>query len=186
MNAHVGKVKKSGSVITGKAQQATGTKPTFQFADNRPETVVQKKLQKMANNSQQVTNSSQPIQRVVHQDATGWWCTTNGSKFKTKKQADAAEERERFGFIKVNTYRQSINSAGGNYNLGSATKAEANQIGADWIGKRLYADISLSEDKTKQYRKPTFKPTQGKIQANVESRVLAQGPWTSNGHIDII
>jgi len=52
--------KRKTTVAAGSQAQSSG-KATFQFKDNRPETVTQRKLQEMANNSPQTTQSA-PIQ----------------------------------------------------------------------------------------------------------------------------
>lgn len=56
MNTHVDKAQenKSQSVANGMSQMQSGGESAFQFVDNRPEAVAQRKLQEMANNSPQV------------------------------------------------------------------------------------------------------------------------------------
>jgi hypothetical protein len=56
MNTHADKTQenKSQSVSNGESQMQGGGESTFQFVDNRPEAVTQRKLQEMANNSPQV------------------------------------------------------------------------------------------------------------------------------------
>jgi hypothetical protein len=56
MNTHADKTqeKKSQSVVNAVSQKQSGAESTFQFVDNRPEAVAQRKLQEMANNSTQV------------------------------------------------------------------------------------------------------------------------------------
>ena len=77
MNTHADKTQenKSQSVANGESQLHNGGKSTFQFVDNRPEAVTQRKLQEMANNSPRVKElrvfqskannhtTQQPIQR---------------------------------------------------------------------------------------------------------------------------
>ena len=60
MNTHVDKTQenKSQSAANVISQNKSSTGSTFQFVDNRPETVTQWKLKEMAN------NSSQPIQKM--------------------------------------------------------------------------------------------------------------------------
>ncbi|ERM80239.1 hypothetical protein P872_14195 [Rhodonellum psychrophilum GCM71 = DSM 17998] len=55
MNTHADKTQenKSQSVANAVSQKRNSGKSTFQFEDNRPEAVVQRKLQEMANNSPQ-------------------------------------------------------------------------------------------------------------------------------------
>ena len=57
MNIHADKKQenKSQSVSIADSQIKSGGESTFQFADNRPEVVAQRKLQEMANNSLQVS-----------------------------------------------------------------------------------------------------------------------------------
>jgi hypothetical protein len=56
MNTHADKAQedKSQSVSNGESQMQSGGESTFQFVDNRPEAVAQRKLQEMVNNSPQV------------------------------------------------------------------------------------------------------------------------------------
>ncbi len=53
MNTHAGKNQKnkSRSIANDFSQNRCGKEPTFQFVDNRPEAIAQRKLQEMANNS---------------------------------------------------------------------------------------------------------------------------------------
>jgi hypothetical protein len=57
MNTHADKTQenKSQSVAANSSQMQGGGESTFQFVDNRPEAVAQRKLQEMANNSPQVS-----------------------------------------------------------------------------------------------------------------------------------
>ena len=56
MNTHADKTQenKSQTVAAETSQTQSGGESTFQFVDNRPEAVEQRKLQEMANNSLQV------------------------------------------------------------------------------------------------------------------------------------
>ena len=56
MNTHADKTQenKSQSIANEPSQKQSGGKSTFQFVDNRPEAVAQRKLQEMANNSPRV------------------------------------------------------------------------------------------------------------------------------------
>ena len=85
--------------------------------------------------------------------------------------------------VSVDDYRAKMKK--GNFSLGSATREEANKIGADWVGFKPTSKISVSEDGLHQYRKASWKPNWKEFQANVEGREQAQGRWTSNGHISI-
>ncbi len=64
MNTHADKVQdnKSQSVANGISQKRNGIGSTFQFADNRPETIAQRKLYEMSNNSRQAASSIQLYQ----------------------------------------------------------------------------------------------------------------------------
>ena len=57
MNTHADKTQenKSQTVANDKTQQQSSGESSFQFVDNRPEAIVQRKLQEMANNSPQVS-----------------------------------------------------------------------------------------------------------------------------------
>ena len=82
MNAHADKTQenKSQSVANAVSQKQGGGESTFQFVDNRPEAVAQRKLQEMANNSPRVKQAAQlqamadnysaqqqqPIQKIVN------------------------------------------------------------------------------------------------------------------------
>jgi hypothetical protein len=57
MNTHADKTQenKSQTVSTADSQMQSGGESTFQFVDNRPEAIAQRKLQEMANNSPQVS-----------------------------------------------------------------------------------------------------------------------------------
>lgn len=61
MNTHADKKQKSKSqsVSNGESQIKSGSESTFQFVDNRPKAVAQRKLQEMANSSPQVKQATQ-------------------------------------------------------------------------------------------------------------------------------
>ena len=61
MNTHADKTQKnkSQSVSVAYSQMKSGGESTFQFVDNRPETIVQKKLKEVANNIPQVKQAAQ-------------------------------------------------------------------------------------------------------------------------------
>jgi hypothetical protein len=61
MNTHADKTQenKSQSVANSISQKRHFSKSTFQFEDNRPETIAQRKLQEMANNSPQTKQAAQ-------------------------------------------------------------------------------------------------------------------------------
>jgi len=80
----------------------------------------------------------------------------------------------------------------GNYGLGSATARDADALGRDWVGEgyQVASDQKtlVSADGLRQYRPPTFKPNQGRYQANFERKFEGQRSrrWQGNGHLDII
>ena len=61
MNTHADKTQenKSQSVANAANQQQSDGESTFQFVDNRPEAVAQRKLQEMANNSPKAKQTAQ-------------------------------------------------------------------------------------------------------------------------------
>lgn len=81
----------------------------------------------------------------------------------------------------------------GNFGLGSASKADAENIGKSWVGDgyRTASDgqTLISRDGLRQYRPPSAKPNSRHAptgtQANFEQRSVPEGQWQSNGHLDI-
>jgi RHS repeat-associated protein len=77
----------------------------------------------------------------------------------------------------------------GNFGLGTATAADAQKLGEAWVGpgSHIASDgkTLVSADGLRIYRPPSFKPNQGKVQANFERKVVAGGQPVSNGHLDI-
>jgi hypothetical protein len=61
MNTHADKTQenKSQSVSAANSQKKSSGESTFQFVDNRPESIAQRKLQEMANNSPQIKKAGQ-------------------------------------------------------------------------------------------------------------------------------
>jgi hypothetical protein len=82
----------------------------------------------------------------------------------------------------------------GMYGLGTATRAEADDIGKAWVGPNATPSESgkalISQDGLRQYRSPQEKRSSREsvtgTQANIESRSTPSGRWTNNGHLDII
>jgi hypothetical protein len=78
----------------------------------------------------------------------------------------------------------------GNFGLGAADSATATRLGEAWVGDgaTLANDgkTLVSADGLRQFRPPSFKPFRGTFQANLEQRFAPQGPWNSNGHLDIL
>lgn len=77
----------------------------------------------------------------------------------------------------------------GDFGLGSATVAQADYLGKEWVGENPTSkdggNILISEDGLHQYRAPSYKPGLGVTQANFESRATPSGEWLSNGHLNI-
>jgi hypothetical protein len=77
----------------------------------------------------------------------------------------------------------------GNHGLGSATADRAVAVGEAWVGPgaRLASDgkTLLSADGLRQFRPPSWKPRQNMTQANFERRLVPEGLWSGNGHLDI-
>ena len=78
----------------------------------------------------------------------------------------------------------------GNFGLGSATRAEAMELGHAWVGSnyRTSSDgtAMISADGLRQFRPPSFKDRLGITQANFEWRNRNSGAWQGNGHLDIV
>jgi hypothetical protein len=78
----------------------------------------------------------------------------------------------------------------GNFGIGSATRSQADEVGRAWVGPnyKVASDgkTLVSQDGLRQYRPPSFKPRQGKVEANLEQRPAGQKAWQSNAHINIV
>jgi hypothetical protein len=78
-----------------------------------------------------------------------------------------------------------------NFNVGIVTRAEADLLGRAWVGNeatKLVEDgleFFVSQDRLTMYRPPTFKPQLNRFQANLQRRLVPNGPWISNAHLDI-
>jgi len=98
----------------------------------------------------------------------------------------------RFNWEKMSSQLREAAKGKGNFNIGSATRAEANAMGEAWVGEgyKIASDgkTLVSKDGMRQYRPPTYKPKLKKYQANFEQRVPGQKSkrWQSNAHLDII
>ncbi len=77
----------------------------------------------------------------------------------------------------------------GNYGLGAADRATAENLGRAWVGDGASVASDgktlVSSDGLRQFRPPSWKPYLGRFQANFERRLIPQGPWSGNGHLDI-
>lgn len=99
---------------------------------------------------------------------------------------------------KIGDYMGSIREATntrGNFGMGTGKRSEAEFLGESWVGpnpiKKDYPGkpgkyIYQSQDGTKQYREPVFKPELGKTQANYDWRPGNSGRFEGNGHFDVI
>jgi filamentous hemagglutinin len=83
----------------------------------------------------------------------------------------------------------------GNFGLGSASRAQADGLGSDWVGEGYSVardgKTLVSADGLRQYRSPSYKPNNAAIgrapyQANFQSRWEPRGAWQRNGHLDIL
>ncbi len=77
---------------------------------------------------------------------------------------------------------------------GVYTREDADRIGKAWVAAdggiaqvlgKGDSTIYISGYGRRQYRTPTYKRDQGKVQANLESRPGNSGAWESNAHLDI-
>jgi RHS repeat-associated protein len=78
----------------------------------------------------------------------------------------------------------------GNYGLGSGTASQATRAGESWVGEgyRIASDgkTLVSRDGLRTFRPPTWKPNEGKYQANFEYWIGERvGKPFANGHLDI-
>jgi hypothetical protein len=105
------------------------------------------------------------------------------------KGASAAASAEAPEIAKLSGILRDANAGKGNFGLGTVTTEEATLVGNAWVGDgaRLSANgkALVSADELRIYRAPTYKPTLGKVQANLERKVVAGGKSISNGHLDI-
>ncbi len=77
----------------------------------------------------------------------------------------------------------------GNFGMGVASRAEAEAMGAAWVGKGhtvTSEGIFISADGLRQFRPPSYKPRLDAVQANFEWRVKPSGQSQGNGHLDVI
>ena len=78
----------------------------------------------------------------------------------------------------------------GNFGLGSATPEEVQRLGRAWVGNgyKVGSDgkTLISADGLRQFRPSALKPSLGIEQANFEQRLIPQGQWQGNGHLDVI
>lgn len=79
----------------------------------------------------------------------------------------------------------------GNFGLGSGTASQAERAGQAWVGDgfRVASDgkTLVSSDGLRAFRPPSWKPNEGKYQANFEHWVdgqVSRSPM-GNGHFDV-
>ena len=77
---------------------------------------------------------------------------------------------------------------------GVYTREDADRIGKAWVAadggiaqvlEKGDITIYISGNGRRQYRTPTYKRDQGRVQANLESRPANSRAWESNAHLDI-
>ena len=95
------------------------------------------------------------------------------------------------GMSNVDKILERVNNGRGNYGVGRGTYAEALEAGKKWVGEGYSTssknkNILISKDRKRQFRAPSHKPHLGHSQANFESRESSTGPFTNNGHMDIV
>lgn len=81
----------------------------------------------------------------------------------------------------------------GNFRLGRAGDRVARALGSEWVGagarsirkQGLGFDVEVSADGLRQFRSPSYKPNQRRIQANYDRREKPAGDWRHRGHLDI-
>jgi filamentous hemagglutinin len=92
-------------------------------------------------------------------------------------------------FVDDSAILQEAAQGAGNFGLGSGTAADAERLGRAWVGPNFAVSRDgsafVSADGLRQYRRPSFKPSLGRTQANFERRLRPSGSWESNGHLDI-
>lgn len=84
-------------------------------------------------------------------------------------------------------------SKSGNFGLGTATAAEAIELGLAWVGPDYRISSTdgktlISADGLRQFRPPSTKRSpyaSTGVQANFESRPSPRGDWLNNGHLNI-
>lgn len=104
---------------------------------------------------------------------------------------ELAESAENLGsFAEESGILRDAAQGKGNFGLGSASEADAANLGESWVGDgyTIASDgkTMVSQDLLRQYRPPSFKPNLGRVQANFEQRWEPFGQWQGNGHLDIV
>ena len=94
MSTHADKTQKnktqSGS--SADSQMTSSSKSTFQFVDNRPESVAQRKLQEIANNSLQVKQTAQFMAMADNSESEQPIEYANGIKVRVKLPVENSEQ----------------------------------------------------------------------------------------------
>lgn len=120
MNTHINKAQENKNQLVPNivSQKQNGSKSTFQFVENRPEAIAQRKLQEMANSSPQVkhlrdlknmaTNSPQDKQATQPQ--------VNAPNVLQKKGGNKAADYK-YGKLNSDTHVHAFNKEGGHVKL---------------------------------------------------------------------
>lgn len=106
----------------------------------------------------------------------GWPLRINGNRW-TGYEMDCTADRVGEGAVKLSCAIEGDGEWTQNMNV--TLSGDTLTIVED--GKTL-----VSADGLRQYRPPSMKPNLGIKQANFEQRLIPQGQWQSNGHLDII
>jgi RHS repeat-associated protein len=101
----------------------------------------------------------------------------------------AAEAAELSYMARLSGILREAAAGKGNFGIGEASAGEAAELGDAWVGPgaRTASDgvTKVSADGLRVYRPPSFKPSFGKVQANLEQKAVPGGQPISNGHLDI-
>ena len=101
---------------------------------------------------------------------------------------------DEFGGLNINSFDEgrALSDAAlghGNFDVGETPREEADQAGRDWVGpgarELSNGSALISADGRRVYRRPAYKPKEGKTQANLIRRNPDTGEQESNAHIDI-
>jgi hypothetical protein len=166
---------KSRAVASSLSTQKSNSKPTFQFVDNRPEAISQRKLQEMVNNSQQVEQLDQ-LQAIADNDSKGVAQRVNADNPRKGKTWIPEETKQ------IVRLRNQLKS-------GSAPAvSEKNSLGTLWVhtGDNDSRDSILPKvDWSKQLRILPNSPTgatTGDLGGGLHVHVYAMGDGTWDMH----
>ena len=190
MKTHLDKKQDNSQRTSDTQLQRNNSQPTFQFVDNRPEAIAQRKLQESANNSPQA-QEQQAIQRMANnyaaqqftlksipvQEATGE--TIQRAVSKSMLDDQLAEDATYHGTIDSDTPYKTALSVGEEWVGGGATEKKYGPP---------FGFQKVSADGTKQFRPPMVKKQSkmsGQAQANYEARSGSSGGFGFNAHATI-